>query len=303
MTYYWSLPVLIFVTVANVTSSENSEEETLPSSVSGTCFVQARIAGSKAPLTRNIGLAEQPSGPHVDAVRPLDGISYRAAAAEFIAMTLFVVTGCGSAMSIAKEAGSAWVLQVSLTFGLAISSLAYAIGHISGGQINCAVTFGLVLSGKLAVAQGVVNVGAQILGSLIGALLLTFVYPPEKDCTGSLGSNIISPDRSVTSALVGEVLMTFLLMFVVLETAVDDGSAATRAQACLAIGFAVFLAHSVLIPIDGCSINPTRSFGPAIVASSLRGCKGATSALWLCFVGPLVGAALAVGCYSALSIA
>merc|ERR1719453_2634263 len=84
-------------------------------------------------------------------------LSGKAVAAEFIAMTLFVTISCGSAMSVAKSEGSAWVLQVALTFGLSISALAYAIGHYSGGQINCAVTFGLMALGKLGVAQGFAN--------------------------------------------------------------------------------------------------------------------------------------------------
>eukprot|EP00927_Polykrikos_kofoidii_P058976 TRINITY_DN5392_c0_g1_i7.p1 TRINITY_DN5392_c0_g1~~TRINITY_DN5392_c0_g1_i7.p1 ORF type:complete len:317 (-),score=40.20 TRINITY_DN5392_c0_g1_i7:153-1034(-) len=285
--------IFILVATANIAAA----------SPTGRSLVQTRSGLSSVQITNETGSANTPSGPRGD-VRETDiTISWRAAAAEFIAMTLFVVIGCGSAMGIAQEAGSAWVLQVSLTFGLAISSLAYAVGHISGGQINCAVTFGLVLLGKVSVAQGCANVGAQLLGSLTGALLLTMMYSPEKDRTGSLGSNTIGPGWSVTNAVVGEVLMTFLLMFVVLETAVDDGSAATRSQACLAIGFAVFLAHSVLIPIDGCSINPTRSFGPAVVATGLRGLKWSAADLWPCFVGPLVGAALAVYCYSSLSVA
>eukprot|EP00927_Polykrikos_kofoidii_P058971 TRINITY_DN5392_c0_g1_i12.p1 TRINITY_DN5392_c0_g1~~TRINITY_DN5392_c0_g1_i12.p1 ORF type:complete len:315 (-),score=34.04 TRINITY_DN5392_c0_g1_i12:153-1034(-) len=286
---------LIFILVAVANNAKASP--------TGRSLIQTRSGMSNVHITNETASAGPPSGPR-RAVRETDiTISWRAAAAEFIAMTLFVVIGCGSAMGIAQEAGSAWVLQVSLTFGLAISSLAYAVGHISGGQINCAVTFGLVLLGKVSVAQGCANVGAQLLGSLTGALLLTMMYSPEKDRTGSLGSNTIGPGWSVTNAVVGEVLMTFLLMFVVLETAVDDGSAATRSQACLAIGFAVFLAHSVLIPIDGCSINPTRSFGPAVVATGLRGLKWSAADLWPCFVGPLVGAALAVYCYSSLSVA
>lgn len=234
--------------------------------------------------------------PVADAV----SISYRAASAEFIAMTVFVFLGCGSAMGIAKDPGSAWVLQVSLTFGFAITALAYAIGHISGGHINCAVTFGLVLVGACSIQQGVVNLIAQLLGSLFGAFILTLVYPAEKDKTGGLGSNGVGEGWSKTNALVGEIMGTFLLVFVVLETAVSTGSAANRAQACIAIGIAVFLAHSVLIPIDGCSINPTRSTGPAIVASFRYKGKDALSDLWLFWVGPLLGAAAAAGVYNAL---
>jgi len=240
-----------------------------------------------------LGVAGQP----VDQRTP---VSFAAFVAEYIAMTLFVFIGCGSAMGIAKEPGSAWVLQVSLTFGLAISSLAYAVGHYSGGHINCAVTFGLVLVGQVTILQGLANVAAQLLGSVTGALLLLAVYPAENDRTGGLGSNAVGKEWPQLSALIGETLMTFLLVFVVLETATNPLSAPSRAQACVAIGLAVFLAHSVLVPIDGCSINPTRSFGPALVAK-LRDSRLNTFAdMWIFWTGPLLGAAAAAGASAAL---
>eukprot|EP00933_Yihiella_yeosuensis_P078968 TRINITY_DN909_c0_g1_i3.p1 TRINITY_DN909_c0_g1~~TRINITY_DN909_c0_g1_i3.p1 ORF type:complete len:337 (-),score=75.00 TRINITY_DN909_c0_g1_i3:236-1144(-) len=234
---------------------------------------------------------------------PAKGIQWRAAAAEFVAMTLFVIIGCGSAMSIAKEPGSAWVLQVSLTFGLAITSLAYAVGHYSGAQINCAVTFGLVLVGNLSIMQGLVNFAAQMLGAVVGACFLLGTHVPEEDKTGGLGCNGVGPGSTQITALVGEIMMTFLLMFVVLETAVSPATLANREMAPLAIGIAVFLAHSVLIPIDGCSINPTRSFGPAVVANFLRkpAVKDPWTDMWVFWVGPLVGAAAAVGVFKALA--
>jgi MIP family channel proteins len=223
-------------------------------------------------------------------------LNKKAVAAEFLAMTLFVVIGCGSACGIAKAEGSAWVLQVSLTFGFAISVLAYSIGHISGGQINCAVTFGLWLAGELPMLQGVFNLVAQLAGSVVGAFVVRFMYPDEKDLTGGIGSNGVGEGFGPHSALVGEVVGTFLLMYVVMQTAVDADTEANRALAPVAIGLAVFLAHSLLIPIDGCSINPTRSFGPAVVAS-LTGKKGTFQDMWIFWLGPLAGATLAICAY------
>lgn len=217
---------------------------------------------------------------------------WKPAIAEYVAMTLFVVIGCGSAMATCKESG--WVLQVALSFGLAISALAYAIGHYSGGQINCAVTFGLVLAGQLSWAQGLINFLAQVLGSITGALILTGMFPEEKDKTGGLGCNKVSEGYSQTNALIGEFVMTFLLMFVIMETAISPESAANRELAALAIGFAVFLAHSVLINIDGCSINPTRSAGPAIVRKLFyKKDAGSFEDMWVFWAGPLLGAAAA----------
>lgn len=214
--------------------------------------------------------------------------STKAALAEYVAMTLFVLIGCGSAMGVAKEPG--WVLQVSLTFGFAISALAYSIGHYSGGHINCAVTLGLVLTGHCTMAQGLLNFVAQLLGAITGALILKFMYPEDEDKSGGIGSNSI-PEGRVLNALIGEVMMTFLLVFVVLETATNPATAANREMACLAIGLAVFLAHSVLIPIDGCSINPTRSLGPALVRKFLYKSSGSLQDMWVFWAGPLLGAA------------
>jgi len=227
-------------------------------------------------------------------------ISATKSVAEFVAMFLFVFFGCGSAMSIAKEEGSAWVLQVSLTFGLAITVLAYSIGHISGGQINCAVTLGLVLQGTVSVWQGLLNFVAQMLGSVLGAAVLKIMYPEPKDLTGGLGTNSVGEGWTQIGALIGEFMGTFLLMFVVLETAVNDESKANSSLAPLAIGLSVFLAHSVLIPVDGCSINPTRTFGPALVHALSGGGGAAFNDMWVFWVGPLLGAAAAVGVYSVM---
>jgi MIP family channel proteins len=227
-------------------------------------------------------------------------ISVHAALAEFIAMALFVVIGCGSAMAVANQPG--WLVQVSLAFGLAITALAYSIGHYSGGHINCAVTLGLVMSGLCEPLQGLVNVVAQIIGSFSGAGLLCLMFPDSMDRTKGLGSNQVSKGFGIGNALAGEITMTYLLMFVVLQTAANEKSKDNRAQACIAIGFAVFLAHCVLIPMDGCSINPTRSIGPAFV-NKIRNPDRESDCLkdlWIFIVGPALGAALAAGTYKAM---
>jgi MIP family channel proteins len=225
-------------------------------------------------------------------------VSIAALLAEFFAMWLFVIIGCGSAMATAGQPG--WLVQVSLAFGLAITALAYSIGHYSGGHINCAVTLGLVLVKACDPIQGCCNILVQTLGSILGAATLCIIFPEDADRTGGLGSNAVSITLfSRGNALAGEIVFTFLLMFVVLQTAVNKKSEGSRAQACIAIGFAVFLAHCVMIPIDGCSINPTRSIGPAIV-SKIRNADTESKALedlWVFIFGPFVGAALAAGVY------
>eukprot|EP00929_Paragymnodinium_shiwhaense_P081039 TRINITY_DN4231_c0_g1_i1.p1 TRINITY_DN4231_c0_g1~~TRINITY_DN4231_c0_g1_i1.p1 ORF type:complete len:265 (-),score=50.66 TRINITY_DN4231_c0_g1_i1:500-1294(-) len=232
----------------------------------------------------------------------MPAISLKACAAEFVAMLLFVFLCAGSATGVAGDPG--WVQQVSLTFGFAITCLAYTIGHISGGQINCAVTVGLMLQGLLDMPQGLANIGAQLAGSVMGAGLLAMVKHDKIDKTLSLGTNTLGDDVGVFNALVGEIMCTFLLMFVVLQTAVNPKSEGARALAPIPIGIAVYLAHSIMIPVDGCSINPTRSFGPALVAS-IRSASSDISIKpadawkdhWIFWFGPMLGSSLAVGVY------
>eukprot|EP00928_Gymnodinium_smaydae_P093959 TRINITY_DN7835_c0_g3_i3.p1 TRINITY_DN7835_c0_g3~~TRINITY_DN7835_c0_g3_i3.p1 ORF type:complete len:207 (-),score=41.37 TRINITY_DN7835_c0_g3_i3:325-873(-) len=130
---------------------------------------------------------------------------------------------------------------------------------------------------------------------MLGACLLAIIFPCSMDLTTTLGTNIINPNYSAGQVLVAEAFGTFVLCFTVWETAVTPQASCGK-NACIAIGFAVFLAHIFLLPIDGCSINPTRSFGPAIV-SKLVGCsnytEGGLKDLWVMWVGPLLGAAIA----------
>jgi len=277
------------VAVGNVVSLEVDVDDLMQDS-SLLQRTDLTVEGGKSVEDVTAAAISEKASMHVEDVKAT-GISVKAAMSEFIAMTLFVIIGCGSAMGIAKQEGSAWILQVSLTFGLAITALASA----TGGQINCAVTFGLVILGKLSIAQAGVNLVAQLAGSVLGAGVLSFMYDPESDLTGGLGSNGVASKgkQSFTQvqALVGEIVMTFLLMFTVCQVALIQKSV----TATMAIGFAVFLAHSVLIPIDGCSINPTRSFGPAVVAYVTDRKKDVFADQWVFWLGPLVGAGLAAG--------
>lgn len=240
-------------------------------------------------------------------------ISLKAAVAELLAMALFVYIGCGTAMTFSSRASptftrqpvvvpnntllafqemndrlqvnSSWGVTTALAFGLSITVLCYATAHLSGGQLNPAVTLGLALVGALDAAQAAVNVAAQVVGSILGAAFLAATIPHSQWRT--LGSNEIAPGVAYGNALCGEIIMTFTLVSVVLETAVNKKSVA-RVQAPMAIGFSVFCAHAVLLPIDGCSINPARSLGPAIISGTWPG------TFWVFVVGPLLGAIAAV---------
>ena len=234
----------------------------------------------------------------------------RGAVTEFVAMMLFVYFGCGAASSNAhfqSALTSGWgewdpasVTIIALQFGLAITVLAFATAHSSGGHINCAVTFALTIVGTCHPVRGAVYLVSQLVGSIAGAALLALTTSGASDVldrTGGLGSNgLQNPSVTVGNAFVVEVMGTFLLCYVVLETAVNisavttDGETMVRGNkqnlAPIPIGLAVFLAHVICIPVTGCSINPTRSFGPAVVS-------GSWDHHWIWWAGPLTGALLA----------
>jgi len=215
---------------------------------------------------------------------------------EFIAMAIFVFVGCGTACTISITGG--WHILVALAFGLAITVLVYTIGHRSGGHVNCAVTIALMISQDCDPLEGLAIIVAQFLGSITGAGILSAAVPKNMDNTGGLGANGISAGYSWANAFVAEVFMTYLLLFVIYETAVNPASLARSNAnnrpnlAPVAIGFAVFLAHACMLGIDGCSINLTRSFGPAIMAST-RGAEEPFKNFEVFMIGPIIGAIIA----------
>lgn len=192
------------------------------------------------------------------------------------------LTQLGQTMKVTAS----WGVTTALAFGFSITVLAYATSHISGGQLNPAVTFSLALVRSIPISQAIANTVAQIVGAILGSGFLYGTIPEGNENT--LGSNIISPGVGFGNALLGEIVMTTVLCMVVLETGRNKHSAISKSFAPLAIGFAVFCAHAVLLPIDGCSINPARSLGPAIVTSTWP------SNFWVFIVGPYIGAFCAI---------
>jgi len=202
-------------------------------------------------------------------------------------MLLFVYIGCGTAMTPTRT-----VFQIALAFGMGIVVLAYSIGTKTGGHVNCAVTTALMVAGKCAPLDGIVIIIGQLLGSFTGAAILAATFPEDTDSTMCFATNQVAAGFSRGNAFCGEFFLTFLLLFVVFHTAVHERYRnATNNAAPIAIGMAVFCAHCVLIPIDGCSINPTRTFGPAILAS-IRDLKGGSDGcdqwkdIWVFILAP-----------------
>ncbi|WP_340644069.1 aquaporin Z [Phenylobacterium sp.] len=220
--------------------------------------------------------------------------------AEFIGTAWLVLGGCGAAVLAAAypELGIGFV-GVSLAFGLTVVTMAYAIGHISGCHLNPAVSVGLWAGGRFKAADLPGYVIAQVAGGLAGAGVLYVIASGHAgfDLAGGFASNGYgehSPGGyTLAASLVCEVVMTFVFLFVIM------GSTHGRAPAGfapLAIGLCLTLIHLISIPVTNTSVNPARSTGPAILVGGW-----ALQQLWLFWVAPLVGAALAGVTYRWLS--
>ena len=226
-------------------------------------------------------------------------LNYQAAAAELLATFLFVFTCVGTVMNGVDDQQIAW------TFGVTISTLVYSFAHYSGAQINPAVSFALALNDNLSWVQFAMNGVAQLVGSTIACAFLALLIEGSEDNGGfgSVGSNLIRANSTTAQAWFGEAIMTALLCIVVLQVAINPQTEANRAQCAIAIGFAVYICHSVLMTIDGCSVNPARSFGSAVVAS-IRARKRANpniasshsiwKNIWVFAIGPFTGSVIAV---------
>jgi aquaporin Z len=217
---------------------------------------------------------------------------YRKCIAEFIGTFWLVLGGCGSAVLAAAFPGVGIGLAgVSLAFGLTVLTGAYALGPISGGHFNPAVTVGLWAGGRFPARDIVPYVVVQVLGAIAaaGVLYLIASGKPGFDLAGGFASNGYgdhSPGNySLTSAVVTELVMTFMFVLIIL------GATHTRAPvgfAGLAIGLALTLVHLVSIPVTNTSVNPARSTGPALFVGGW-----ALAQLWLFWIAPIAGGFLA----------
>ena len=215
-------------------------------------------------------------------------------AAECLGTFWLVLGGCGSAVLAAAFPGvGIGLLGVSLAFGLTVLTMAYAIGPISGCHLNPAVTVGLTAAGRFKASDVLPSVIAQVLGAVIAAGVLYFIASGKAgfDLAGGLASNGYadhSPGKySAASSFVTEVVMTFMFLIVILG-ATDRRAAAGFAP--IAIGLALTLIHLVSIPVTNTSVNPARSTGPALFVGGW-----AIAQLWMFWIAPVAGAAIAGG--------
>ncbi len=221
--------------------------------------------------------------------------------AEFIGTLWLVLGGCGSAVLAAgiPELGIGFV-GVSLAFGLTVVTMAYAIGHISGCHLNPAVSIGLWMGGRFDAKDLLPYIAAQVLGGIAGAGILYLIVSNQAGFTsvGDFAANGFgehSPDNyNMVAALVTEIVMTFIFLFVILGT---THSKAPKYLAGLAIGLCLTLIHLISIPVTNTSVNPARSTSQAIFADV----DWALPQLWLFWVAPIVGAIIAGLVYKNLS--
>jgi aquaporin Z len=215
--------------------------------------------------------------------------------AELIGTMVLVLMGCGSAVIAGKDLAGLngnGIVGIAFAFGLAVVAMVYAIGSISGCHINPAISISMLVAGKLSVKDTAFYVVFQCVGAVIGAGILYAIavgkvgYSVAFSGLGQNGYDAASPaGYTLISAFIAEVVLTFIFLLVIF------GSTSERAPkgfAGLSIGLTLVLIHLVAIPIDGTSVNPARSLGPAIFAGTT-----ALSQLWLFWVAPIIGGILA----------
>ncbi len=220
--------------------------------------------------------------------------------AEFLGTLWLTFGGCGSAVLAAKflaHEGSTplnlgiGLLGVSFAFGLLVLTMAYAVGHISGGHFNPAVTLGIVVGKRFPASQLFPYWVAQVVGAVVGAAILYVIASgaPGFSTAGGFAANGYAEHSpggySMLSALVAEVVLTAFFLFIILGA---TDARAPQGFAPIAIGLGLTLVHFIGIPVTNLSVNPARSTGPALFAGSW-----AIGQLWLFWVAPLVGAAIA----------
>ena len=208
--------------------------------------------------------------------------------AEFIGTFVLVLGGCGTAVLAGSGVGT---LGISLAFGLTVLVMVYAVGHISGGHFNPAVSFGLWAGGRLPGKDLLPYVLVQVMGAIAAAAILYLIASGKSGYelgTGSLASNGYgehSPGGyGYLSALATEVVMTFIFIFVIMGATSKN---APKGFAGVAIGLALTLIHLISIPVTNTSVNPARSTGPALFEGGI-----ALQQLWFFWVMPIIGGVL-----------
>ena len=215
----------------------------------------------------------------------------RRVVAEFFGTLWLVLGGCGAAVLAAgfPNLGIGF-LDVAFAFGLTVLTMAYAVGHVSGGHFNPAVTVGLWSAGRCPSRYVIPYIIAQVIGAIVAAFILWLIASGKTGWVmGSFAANgygDLSPGKySLGSCFITEIVMTFFFLFVIIGTT-SKGAAAGFAG--IPIGLALTMIHLVSIPVTNTSVNPARSTGPALFAGGDH-----IGQLWLFWVAPIIGAVIA----------
>ena len=214
-------------------------------------------------------------------------INFRACIAELIGTCVLVFFGCGTACMIGCDVKGGY-LATAVAFGLVIVAMAYSIGNISGCHINPAVTLGLFIANKISLKDSVSYWVSQFIGGIIGGALLLIFFP----ASSGLGTNGLYDD-SIFKSLLIEIILTFVFVLAILGV---TSKVKNDQIAGLVIGLTLTLVHILGIGFTGTSVNPARSFGPALFAGG-----DALKNVWVFIVAPLIGAAIAAFCWKYLS--
>jgi MIP family channel proteins len=207
----------------------------------------------------------------------------KAAVAEFVGTFALIFVGAGAV--ITASAGNLDLVGVALAHGLVLAVMISITGHISGGLINPAVTIALWTAGKIGSQRGAVLIGAQLLGAVIGALLVRYVVGGASFDAGGAGAPALDPSVSVGTGIVLEAILTFFLVFAVFGTAVDDKGPWNK-TAGFTIGLVIAFDILAFGTLTGAAMNPARWFGPALVGGLWD-----DALVWI--VGPIAGAIIA----------
>ncbi|XP_069509764.1 aquaporin-2-like [Ambystoma mexicanum] len=205
----------------------------------------------------------------------------RAFISEFLGTLVFVFFGLGAALLWQTTPPN--VLRIALTFGLAIGTIVQALGHISGAHLNPAVSVAFLIGSQISLLRAACYICAQMLGAVAGAGLL-YGLTPEK-VRGDLGINELSNNATAGQGVTVEIITTLQLILCILAST-DSHRTDNVGSPSISIGLSVCLGHLLGFYVTGCSMNPARSFGPAIVT-------GKFYMHWVFWIGPLIGAVLA----------